>query len=76
MAMAQAEVGQFSAAVTWQRDAIDAARKAGGQGIADRIADNLRLYEARKACRTPWRPDEPLEFEGSSPDVAPEARRP
>ena len=76
MAMAQAEAGQFSAAVTWQRDAIEAARKAGGPGIADRITDNLRLYEARKACRTPWRPDEPLEFEGSSFDVAPEARRP
>jgi tetratricopeptide (TPR) repeat protein len=74
MAMAQAEAGQFSAAVTWQHEAIDAARKAGSQGIADRISDNLRLYEARKACRTPWRPDEPVEFEGSSPDVSPEAR--
>jgi tetratricopeptide (TPR) repeat protein len=76
MAMAQAEAGQYSAAVMWQRDAIDAATRIGGPGLGARIADNLRLYEARKPCRTPWRPDEPLEFQGSSPDVAPETRRP
>jgi tetratricopeptide (TPR) repeat protein len=76
MAMAQAEAGQFSAAVMWQRDAIDAATRTGGPGLGARIADNLRLYEARKPCRTPWRPDEPLEFQGSSPGAAPEGRRP
>ncbi len=76
MAMAQAEVGQFGAAATWQREAIEAARRTAGEGVANRITDNLRLYDARKPCRTPWRPDEPVEFEGATPDAAPEARRP
>ena len=76
MAMAQAETGQYSSALTWQREAIAAAVKAGERGIAERIADNLRLYEARKPCRTPWRADEPLEFQIDGPGGAPEAPRP
>ena len=75
MAMAQAEVGQYSGAAMWQREAIAAALKAGERGIAERIADNLRLYEAQKPCRTPWRVDEPLEFQNSGPGNAPEASR-
>ena len=63
MAMAQAETGQFSEAVTWQKDAIAAAQQTNGPEIAQRIADNLRLYESRTPCRTPWRPDEPIEFQ-------------
>ncbi len=63
MAMAQAEQGQFTEAVTWQKDAIDAAARAGQPGVAERIGDNLRLYQARRPCRTPWRPDEPIEFQ-------------
>src|SRR5204862_8303747 len=43
MAMAQAELGQFTEAVRWQQDAIASAEKAGSPGIAQRIADNLRL---------------------------------
>ena len=65
MAMAQAELGQFTEAVRWQKEAIAAAEKSGDGGIAQRIADNLRLYEARKPCRTPWRTDEPLEFQST-----------
>jgi tetratricopeptide (TPR) repeat protein len=76
MAMAQAEVGQFSGAATWQRDAIATAERTAGRAVAERITDNLRLYDARKPCRTPWRPDEPLEFQGAAPDAPPEARRP
>jgi tetratricopeptide (TPR) repeat protein len=76
MAMAQAEAGQYSAAVMWQRDAIDTAAGTGERGIADRIADNLKLYQAGKPCRTPWRLDEPLEFQGSGAAGVPEARRP
>jgi tetratricopeptide (TPR) repeat protein len=76
MAMAQAEVGQFSGAAMWQRDAIAAAGQAAGPGVAARIADNLTLYEARKPCRTPWRPDEPLEFQHTGADPAPQGRRP
>jgi tetratricopeptide (TPR) repeat protein len=63
MAMVQAEVGQFSEAMRWQQDAIAAAEQANGHEIALRIADNLRLYESRKPCRTPWRPEEPIEFQ-------------
>jgi tetratricopeptide (TPR) repeat protein len=75
MAMAQAEVGQFSAAVMWQRDAMAAAERQAGLGIAGLMAGNLRLYEAGKPCRTPWRADEPLEFQGSGPDPALDAGR-
>jgi tetratricopeptide (TPR) repeat protein len=69
MAMAQAELGQFTEAVTWQKQAIAAAEQAGERESAARIADNLRLYEARKPCRTPWRPGEPLEFQPMGPTV-------
>ena len=62
MGMAQAELGQFTEAATWQKEAIAAAGKIGERGIARRISDNLRLYESRTPCRTPWRPDEPIEF--------------
>ena len=30
--------------------------------IAERLADNLKRYQAGRPCRTPWRADEPLEF--------------
>ena len=63
MAMAQAELGQFTEAVTWQKEAIAASEKSGERGIAGRITDNLRLYESRRPCRTPWRSDEPIEFQ-------------
>ena len=63
MAMAQAEVGQFTEAARWQKDAIAASEASGARAIAQRIADNLQLYESRKPCRTPWRPDEPIEFQ-------------
>ena len=69
MAMAQAELGQFTEAVTWQKQAITAAEGTGDRAIASRIADNLRLYEAHKPCRTPWRADEPLEFQPMGPTV-------
>jgi tetratricopeptide (TPR) repeat protein len=69
MAMAQAELGQFTEAVTWQKQAIAAAEQAGDREIAVRIADNLRLYEAHKPCRTPWRPGEPIEFQPRGPTV-------
>jgi hypothetical protein len=61
--MAQAELGQFTEAVTWQKEAIAAAERSSEPGIGSRIADNLRLYESRKPCRTPWRADEPIEFQ-------------
>jgi tetratricopeptide (TPR) repeat protein len=66
MAMAQAELGQFTEAVRWQKDAVALAQKSGEAGAAMRFADNLRLYESRRPCRTPWRPDEPIEFQATS----------
>jgi tetratricopeptide (TPR) repeat protein len=63
MAMAQAENGQYTEAVTWQKEAIADAERNGRHDTAERITDNLRLYESRKPCRTPWRADEPIEFQ-------------
>jgi tetratricopeptide (TPR) repeat protein len=57
LAMALAETGQYEAAARWQRDAIS---RAGGQSGAGRLQDNLRLYEGRSPCRTPWRADDPV----------------
>lgn len=54
MAMALAEVGQFDEAVDLQRRLIDAARRAERDEIADGLTVNLRRYEARQPCRTPW----------------------
>jgi tetratricopeptide (TPR) repeat protein len=62
MAMASAEVGQYSAAVLWQREAIEAAERTGLRDAMERLAENLQRYEAGRPCRTPWRDNEPLEF--------------
>ena len=58
MAMTLAELGRFEEAVTWQRDAIAAARDVGGDELATRMAANLALYEAGQPSRTPWREGE------------------
>jgi tetratricopeptide (TPR) repeat protein len=63
MAMSLAEQGRFAEAVQWQRQAIDAARQAGGGG--DSLAANLRLYESGRPCRTPWTDDDPVHRPGS-----------
>lgn len=58
MAMTLAELGQYEEAAAWQRGAMAAARQAGRADLAQRMAENLRLYEARKPCRTPWRDED------------------
>ncbi len=58
LGMALAEVGRFDEAVAVQRDLIAAARKAGRPDLAARLQDNLRLYAARQASRTPWRSED------------------
>lgn len=58
MAMALAETGQYDEALRWQRDAVASAERAGRAEVAARMTDNLRLYQRREACRTPWREDE------------------
>ena len=55
MAMTLAELGQYEEAAAWQREAMAAAARAGRGDLTERMADNLKLYEARKPCRTPWR---------------------
>ena len=54
MAMAFAEIGQFDQAVAVQRDIIDAAAKAGLTAEVRIMTENLRRYERRQPCRTPW----------------------
>lgn len=58
VAMASAELGQYDQAVQWQRGAMDAATKEGHPDLAGTMTSNLRLYESRMPCRTPWRDDE------------------
>jgi tetratricopeptide (TPR) repeat protein len=60
MAMALAESGRFDDAAKWQRDAIRAASQGKRDDAARRLAANLRLYESRQPCRTPWAPDDPV----------------
>ena len=60
MAMTFAELGRFDDAVSWQRDAMAAARRAGHEDLARRMSGNLKLYEGRKPCRTPWADDDPV----------------
>lgn len=58
MAMVLAEVGRYEEAAAWQRDAMAAARGAGHMDLAQRMADDLRRYEAGTPSRTPWRDED------------------
>ena len=58
LAMAYAELGQFSEAAGIQRDILAAASRAGFNADVRRMTANLRLYERGQACRTPWQPNE------------------
>lgn len=60
MAMALAEVGQFSNAVEVQRGVVAAAEQAGLSADVRRMKVNLAGYERRQACRTPWADDDPV----------------
>jgi hypothetical protein len=60
MAMAFAEVGRFDEAVRWQRDAIAAANESKRADLVRKLTVNLRLYENRLPCRTPWTNDDPV----------------
>jgi tetratricopeptide (TPR) repeat protein len=58
MGMALAEAGRFSEAARWQREAIARATRETSTAAAERLRDNLRLYESGSPCRTPWREDD------------------
>ena len=60
MAMTQAELGRFQAAIRWQRDAIAMARQSGGGAIVSRLTEVLKQYEAGRPCRVPWTNDDPV----------------
>src|SRR5262249_49569276 len=57
-AMTLAELGEFEQAAAVQRDLMSAAEKAGLHDVVRHLAVNLRLYEKRLPCRTPFRVDE------------------
>jgi len=69
LAMSLAEVGQYEEAAKIQRGVLDAAKRAGMQASARQMAANLRLYEQRMPCRTPWADDDPIHSPG--PPVVP-----
>ena len=54
MAMTLAELGQCGEAVTWERDAIGAAERAGRTDLVRRMAGNLLRYERGRPCRAAW----------------------
>jgi tetratricopeptide (TPR) repeat protein len=68
MAMALAETGRFDEAVRWQTQALDMARRGGRPEAVKHLTANLRLYEARRPCRTPWTDDDPVHHPQPSPD--------
>jgi tetratricopeptide (TPR) repeat protein len=69
LAMALAEVGQYSEAANIQRGVLDAARRAAMHTEAREMAANLRLYERGQPCRRPWADDDPIHSPG--PPVVP-----
>ena len=58
MAMALAEVGQYTEAASWQHEVMSLAEQAGRSDLVQRMTENLRLYERGEPCRTPWHDDE------------------
>jgi len=66
MAMAMAEAGRYDDAITWQRQAMTIAEQMGRADLSKRMVDNLALYEHRRACRKPWRDDDPAGFSGGA----------
>jgi tetratricopeptide (TPR) repeat protein len=60
MAMTMAEIGEFEQATGIQRGVLEAAKRAGDTQGVRRMTANLRLYEQRRPCRTPWPDDDPV----------------
>ncbi len=60
MAMALAESGRFDEAARWQQDAIRAASESKREDLVRRLTANLKLYQSRQPCRTPWTLDDPV----------------
>ncbi len=58
VAMAHAELGQFTGAVEWQRLALSVAAEAGQAEAVRRMSANLAGYLSGEPCRIPWQDDE------------------
>jgi tetratricopeptide (TPR) repeat protein len=71
MAMAMAELGQFSDAVDVQKSVIAAAEQGGAAQDVRRLTANLHLYERRQACRMPWADDDPVHIPAMFASAAP-----
>jgi len=69
MAMALAETGQYAEAARIQRELITAARGARRLDLAARLEENLKLYESRRGCRTPWRDEDVGDVRAEAPDA-------
>jgi tetratricopeptide (TPR) repeat protein len=54
VAMAYAEIGDFSEAVAWQTRLVAEADKLGHASLSRLFRDNLARYERREPCRAPW----------------------
>jgi len=70
LAMAFAETGDYTNAVNTQRDVMAAAARAGLRESVARMGENLRRYEGRQPCRTPWAATDQVNIPG--PPVTPE----
>jgi hypothetical protein len=57
-AMALAELGEYEQAAAVQRNVIAAAEGAGLREAVLHMRENLKLYEHRQPCRTPFTNDE------------------
>jgi tetratricopeptide (TPR) repeat protein len=57
-AMALAELGQYEQAAAVQRKVIATAENGGLHDVARHLTENLKLYERRLPCRTPFTDDE------------------
>jgi hypothetical protein len=58
--MALAELGDYDRAFSIQRGIIAAVEQAGLSAPAQRMNENLKLYEHHRPCRTPWPIDQPV----------------
>lgn len=60
LAMALAEAGHYNEAAELQRLLIAKVQSSGRNDLAEILRGNLILYDSGKACRTPWRDDDPI----------------
>ena len=67
MAMTLAETGEYEQAAMWQREAMSGAERAGRADLLQPMSATLRLYEARRPCRSPWRDDDPIFYPRPTP---------